>query len=72
MLKWAKTEENLAVQDVFSKVFEVSSMWSTLWKDFGKEVYWLTASFVFKMVPSENVTKLGLIPSPQFSSEKMT
>ena len=38
MLKWAKTEENLALQDVFSKVFEVSSMWTTLWKDFGEEV----------------------------------
>ena len=38
MLKWAKTEENLALQDVFSKVFEVSSMWTTLWKDFSEEV----------------------------------
>ena len=38
MLKWAKSEENLALQDVFSKVFEVSSMWTTLWKDFGEEV----------------------------------
>jgi len=37
MLKWAKNEDNLALQDVFSKVFEVSSMWTSLWKDFGEE-----------------------------------
>ncbi|XP_073256655.1 uncharacterized protein [Porites lutea] len=45
MLKWAKTEENLALQDVFSKVFEVSSMWTTLWKDFGEEYYKHRKSF---------------------------
>ena len=39
MLKWAKSEENLALQDVFSKVFEVSSMWTNLMKDFTEEVH---------------------------------
>ena len=67
MLKWAKTEENLALQDVFSKVFEVSSMWTTLWKDFGEEV--LVYCFILS---SETVVKLGLITSLHFSSEKMT
>ena len=37
MLKWAKNEENLALRDVFSKVFEVSSMWANLMKDFTEE-----------------------------------
>lgn len=37
MLKWAKNEENLALRDVFSKVFEVSSMWTNLMKDFTEE-----------------------------------
>lgn len=45
MLKWAKSEENLALQDVFSKVFEVSSMWTTLWKDFGEEYQKYRKSF---------------------------
>ena len=39
MLKWAKNEENLALQDVFSKVFEVSTMWTTVMKDFTEEVF---------------------------------
>ena len=68
MLKWAKTEENLALQDVFSKVFEVSSMWTTLWKDFGEEVL----VYCFIILSSETVVKLGLITSLHFSSEKMT
>ena len=38
MLKWAKNEDNLAIQDVFSKVFEVSSMWTAVWRDFNQEV----------------------------------
>ena len=38
MLKWAKSEENLALRDVFSKVFEVSSMWTAVWRDFSEEV----------------------------------
>ena len=38
LLKWAKSEENLALQDIFSKVFEVSSMWTSSWRDFNQEV----------------------------------
>lgn len=45
MLKWAKNEENLALRDVFSKVFEVSSMWANLMKDFTEEYYKYRKSF---------------------------
>ena len=38
LLKWAKSEENLALQDVFSKAFEVSCMWTSSWRDFNHEV----------------------------------
>ncbi|XP_067028301.1 uncharacterized protein [Acropora muricata] len=39
LLKWAKSEENLALQDVFSKAFEVSCMWTSSWRDFNHEYY---------------------------------
>ena len=39
LLKWAKEEENLALRDVFSKVFEVSNIWANIWKDFNDEVF---------------------------------
>ncbi|PFX15868.1 hypothetical protein AWC38_SpisGene19878 [Stylophora pistillata] len=45
MLKWAKNEENLALQDVFSKVFEVSTMWTTVMKDFTEEYHKYRKSF---------------------------
>ncbi|XP_044180667.1 uncharacterized protein LOC122961894 [Acropora millepora] len=38
LLKWAKSEENLALQDVFCKAFEVSCMWTSSWRDFNQEV----------------------------------
>lgn len=41
MLKWAKSEDNLALQDVFSKVFEVSSMWTAVWRDFSEDVCYI-------------------------------
>lgn len=45
MLKWAKNEDNLAIQDVFSKVFEVSSMWTAVWRDFNQEYFKYRKSF---------------------------
>ncbi|XP_067042910.1 uncharacterized protein [Acropora muricata] len=39
LLRWAKSEENLALQDVFSKAFEVSCMWTSSWRDFNHEYY---------------------------------
>ncbi|XP_020603065.1 uncharacterized protein LOC110042071 [Orbicella faveolata] len=45
MLKWAKNEENLALRDVFSKVFEVSSMWTNLMRDFTEEYHKYRKSF---------------------------
>ncbi|RMX51019.1 hypothetical protein pdam_00018443, partial [Pocillopora damicornis] len=47
MLKWAKNEDNLALQDVFSKVFEVSTMWTTVMKDFTEEVFIIFGNDVF-------------------------
>ncbi|XP_074633677.1 uncharacterized protein LOC141892342 isoform X2 [Acropora palmata] len=45
LLKWAKSEENLALQDVFSKAFEVSSMWTSSWRDFNQEYYQYRKTF---------------------------
>ncbi|XP_015753395.1 PREDICTED: uncharacterized protein LOC107333148 isoform X3 [Acropora digitifera] len=45
LLKWAKCEENQAIQDVFSKAFEVSSMWTSSWRDFNQEYYLYRKTF---------------------------
>ncbi|XP_048588735.1 uncharacterized protein LOC116601899 isoform X2 [Nematostella vectensis] len=39
LLKWAKDEDNQALREVFGKVFEVSSIWTTSIKKFSDE-YW--------------------------------
>jgi hypothetical protein len=38
LLKWTRQEENLALQDVFSKVFEVGSIWTAIMKQFTEDV----------------------------------
>ncbi|XP_067033594.1 uncharacterized protein [Acropora muricata] len=45
LLKWAKGQENLALQDVFSKAFEVSCMWTSSWRDFNQEYYQYRKTF---------------------------
>ncbi|XP_031573659.1 uncharacterized protein LOC116307525 [Actinia tenebrosa] len=34
LLKWSREEDNIALQDVFSKVFEVGSIWTAMMKEF--------------------------------------
>lgn len=38
LLKWARQEENLAIEDVFSKVVEVGSIWAEVFKQTIEEV----------------------------------
>ena len=77
MLKWAKSEENLALRDVFSKVFEVSSMWTNLMKDFTEEaskINFVRNFFLFIFANNNNLllAKDKLIHSTHYSIRSYT